>query len=86
MKAAVDKDSSKYKFTATYYGSSLGFFIDAIGGVPAAPNSEFYWAFYYSIGNGKPIKSDKGVSDFIIPSSNYTIIMKYISAKVSDED
>ena len=88
MKAAVDHDSQSYKFVATYYGSNLGFFINAIGNTPTAPTAptdKFYWAFYYSIGDGKlPIYSDKGVSNFIIPSSGYTIIMKYEQIKAND--
>ena len=31
MEASVDVDSS-YRFTATYFGSTLGYFIDAING------------------------------------------------------
>ena len=85
MEAAVDQNSPYYKFVATYYGSSLGYFINAIGDVPTAPNSHYYWAFYYSIGDGKPIYSDKGVSNFILPSSGYTIIMKYERIETKEE-
>ena len=65
-----------YRFTATYFGSTLGYFIDAINGTSS--DNPCYWFFYYQApGLPNPVLSNLGVSNFIIPTSGYSIFMRY---------
>ena len=77
MEASVDI-SPAYRFTATYFGSTLGYFITTINGTPSSQTC--YWFFYYKEpGSLHPIFSNVGVSNYHIPTNGYTIIMRYES-------
>lgn len=81
MENAVSDYGASYKFTATYYGSALGYLIDAINDVPVAvtqlPPSVCYWEFYVKYPNGTEVSSAVGVSSFTFNSSGYGITMRY---------
>ena len=68
--------SREYQFTATYFGSTLGYFIDTINGTSS--NNPCFWFFYFQApGQPGPVLSNLGVSNFIIPTSGYSIFMQY---------
>ena len=79
--AAVSDYGASYKFTATYFGSALGYLIDAINDVPVAvtqlPPSVCYWEFYVKYPNGTEVSSPVGVSSFTFNSSGYGMTMRY---------
>ena len=75
LEASVDVNR-EYQFTATYFGSTLGYFIDAINGTSS--NNPCYWFFYFQApGQPGPVLSNLGVSNFFIPTSGYSIFMRY---------
>ena len=81
MENAVSDYGASYKFTATYYGSALGYLIDAINDVPVAvtqlPPSVCYWEFYVKYPNGTEVSCDVGVSRFTFNSSGYGMTLRY---------
>lgn len=75
MEASVDV-SPAYRFTATYFGSTLGYYINTINGTAASDTC--YWEFFYQVpGSLQPVSSDVGVSNYTIPTDGYSIIMQY---------
>ena len=79
MTAAADKNSD-FNFVTTYF-SDTGYFVNAVRGTPSTVPSgvNCYWGFYYTIpGVPGEIFSSVGVSDLIIPSDGWHIILRYI--------
>ena len=74
MELAVDQDRS-YRFSATYFGTQLGYFIDTIDGVTS--DDPCYWFFYYQPPGMSPVFSNLGVSSFVIPDNGGTVIFRY---------
>ena len=74
MELAVDQDRS-YRFSATYFGTQLGYFIDTINGTTS--NNPCFWFFYYQPPGMKPIFSNLGVSNFVIPDNGGRVIFRY---------
>ena len=66
--------STYYRFTATYFGPVLGYFINE----GTAGNDKCTWSFYYQLpGSPGQVPSKVGVSNFRIPSDSYSIFMRY---------
>ena len=64
-----------YRFKATYFGDTLGYFIDEINGVAA--NNTCFWFFYIENPDGDIFRSSLGVSNFFIPGRGYSIIWRF---------
>ena len=74
MELAVDQNTS-YKFSATYYGTKLGYLIDTINGISSG--KPLSWSFYYKSPGKHPVKASEGVTHFIIPEDGGTVIFRY---------
>ena len=75
IEASVDV-SRDYRFTATYFGSTLGFFIDSINGTSSS--NPCFWFFYVQTPESpNPVLSNLGVSNYNIPESGYVIFMRF---------
>ena len=74
MITAADLNRS-YNFETSYFGD-IGFAIDAVNGT--ASTSKCFWFFYYQFpGQSKPVKSQLGVSNVVVPGDGSTIILRY---------
>ena len=70
--------SSYYRFSATYFGSTLGYFNDTINGTSSDMAASCYWFFYVQEpGSEQPELASVGISSNIIPTSGYSIVMHY---------
>ena len=74
MERAADL-STAYRFTATYFGSTLGYFIDTINGTQS--NNPCFWFIYIRLSTGEEFLSPLGVSNYIISASGHSIIWRY---------
>ena len=74
MELAVDQDRS-YRFSATYFGTQLGYFIDTINGTTS--NNPCFWFFYYQPPGMNPVLANLGVSNFVIPDNGGRVIFRY---------
>ena len=77
MEKAVTVYGKAYQFTATYFGSSLGYFIDKINGTGSLPAKSCFWLFYFRRPDGMEIPSPVGVTNYIIPGNGYTIVLRF---------
>ena len=76
MEKAVTQYGPAYRFSTTYFGADLGYFIDKINGTES--NSPCYWLFYFKGPyDEKATLSPAGVTNFFIPGDNYAIIFCY---------
>ena len=83
LEASVDVNRA-YRFTATYFGSTLGYSIGTINGTSS--NNPCFWFFYFQApGQPGPVFSNLGVSNFIIPTSGYSIFMRYEKFNAEDD-
>ena len=73
MAGAADIDR-RYRFQATSFGRTLGFFINAIGGTSSS--STCYWSFLVKEGSAPASPSNVGVSSYSI-CSEVSIILSY---------
>ncbi len=74
METAVGVDS-RFQFSATYYGPSLGFGVNKIGGT--ASSDSCYWLLYVkSSDDSDPVLSPVGPSHFSV-CSEIQIIWRY---------
>ena len=87
MTEAVDMDA-KYKFTATRF-KDLGYFIDAINGIPelkeGSKEKKCYWSFLVKVGAGPPQPVDVGVSSYKITRPMSMIFRYTCSSKCPEE-
>ena len=74
MEKAVDLNKD-YRFTATYYGTTLGFEIDTIYGIES--KDPYYWFFYIQKPGCQPELAPTGVSNYNIPGADYSVIFRY---------
>ena len=74
LQGAVDINKD-YKFTATYYGTAMGYDIDTIYGVE--DKAPYYWMFYIQKPGCEPELAPVGVSNYIIPDPGYSVIFRY---------
>ena len=74
MELAADKNKA-YRFTATYFDKTLGYEIDTINDVTS--KKPYYWAFYYQSPGKDPVKTNEGVTNFVIPEDGGTVILRY---------
>ena len=82
MQQAVGIDGqtpSAFKFSATYFGPQLGFFIDTIGGTSSinTGSSGCYWQLLYRYLNNPLTSSNVGASHFSICCNGYSIVWQY---------
>ena len=91
METATDYPDSNvarmYRFTATYFGSTLGYFINAINMIPDPinpPASEScFWLFLIETPDGEILRSNFGVSSFTFNGDGYGMIMRYTALNES---
>ena len=75
MEASVDV-STYYRFSATYFGNTLGYSIDTINGTSSS--DPCYWFFYVQEpGSPMPVLANLGVSNYLVPTDGYSIYMRY---------
>ena len=85
METAVDypdRDVARmYRFAATYFGSSLGYFINAINSIPPIieplTNESCFWLFLIQTPDGEILFSNVGVSSYTFNDDGYGMIMRY---------
>lgn len=88
MENAVDAPQvgRMYRFAATYFGSSLGYFINAINSIPPVieplTNESCFWYFLIRSPDGTVLPSSVGVSSFTISRNGYGMIMRYSAQTV----
>ena len=75
MERAVDVDRA-YRFSATYFGSELGYFIDKLNGTASAGSC--FWKVCVKAADGTVQVANVGVSSLIIGNKE-TLQMKYES-------
>ena len=80
MTGAIDIDR-RYRFQATSFGRTLGFFIDAIGGTSSS--SGCYWSFLIKERSAPARLSNVGVSSYSI-CSEVSIILSYTTPGHND--
>ena len=69
-----------YRFTATYFGSSLGYLVNAINSIPSTLTNESdscFWLFLVQTPNGTLLSSNVGISSYTFNSDGYGMIMRY---------
>ena len=70
-----------YRFAATYFGSSLGYFVNAINSIPPIieplTNESCFWLFLLQTPNGTLLSSNVGISSYTFNSDGYGMIMRY---------
>ena len=82
LEASVNVDRA-YRFTAIYFGPTLGYSIGAINGTSS--RNPCFWFFYIQPpGSPNPVLSNLGLSSYLIPTSGYSVFMRY--EKYSGED
>lgn len=85
MESAVDYPDPDvgrmYRFAATYFGSTLGYFINAINSVPPVieplTNESCFWLFLIQTPDGSILPSNVGVSSYTFKVDGYGMIMRY---------
>lgn len=75
---ALELAYSVIVFGASYYGSTLGYYVTMVDGTHDSPSSDQYWAFYH---NG--VLSSKGINLTILNDGDIISFVntKYSSAK-----
>ena len=81
MEQAVDTFGAPYRFSATYFGAPLGYFIDSINGTASDLGSSCFWFFFIRKPSGKEFLSPVGVSNFRVPGRGYSIIWRFSKFK-----
>lgn len=77
----------QYRFSATYFGTTLGYFIDSINGTSSNLTANCFWFFYVlEPGSVSPVLASVGVSNFYIPRSGYSIFMRYEKSPEREDD
>ena len=78
MEAAVDINRS-YRFAATYFGSTLGYFINAVNSIPPIiePSESCFWLFLIRTPDGEILPSNVGVSSYTFNDDGYGMILRY---------
>ena len=72
---------SPYSFSATYFGTELGYFIDKIDNVASDTTTNCFWIYYIisaTAGGGVVSYSPNvGVSNFLIPATGTRMVWRY---------
>ena len=77
MEKAAHEDVN-YRFTTTYFGSQLGYYVDEINKVPRTDDYSCSWYFYVVPQKGlKPRRPQSGVSNYLISNNKTKIILRY---------
>lgn len=76
MEEAVTRYGSSYRFSATYFGRTLGYFIDQLNGTSSSLANSCFWAFLIRHRNGTEVLSSKGVTNTFIYRGQ-SMIMSY---------
>ena len=76
---------SDYRFSATYFGSGLGFFIDTLNGVSNNQTNACNWLFFIMTPDGAVEQASVGVSNYIVPADDSTVVWRYMNASESME-
>ena len=81
MEAAVAGFDPTYRFSATYFGAELGYFIDKIAGVKSGMVPNCFWIYYATAktvtGEEVSYPPNFGVSNFLIPANDVGIVWNY---------
>ena len=85
MESAVDEFGSDYRFSATYFGNELGYFIDTINGTSSDAASNCFWFIFIKPPNGDEVLSPLGVSNFRIRRSGFAMVWRYMKFQGSHE-
>ena len=78
MEEAVTDFGRDYRFSATYFGEELGYFIDQINGTASDVESSCFWFFFTVDRNGMEVLSPVGVSNFRIPKNGKSVIWRFM--------
>jgi hypothetical protein len=85
MEQAVTRFGRPFRFSATYFGARLGYFIDTINGVESDPFDSCFWFLFIRRPNGKEFLSPVGISNFLIRRNGYSIIWRFMQRENHDE-
>lgn len=84
MEQAVTNFGAPFRFSATYFGARLGYFINAINGTESDPFESCFWFFFIRRPRGTEFLSPVGVSNFQIPGNGYSIIWRFMQNEDDD--
>ena len=77
MEAAVVGFDPTYRFSATYFGEEVGYFIDRIGNATVNMDRDCFWVYYVistTVGGGETLYPPSGgISNFFIPANGTRI-------------
>lgn len=85
MEQAVTNFGTPYRFSATYFGAKLGYFVNTINGTESDSLESCFWFFFVRNPWGREFQSTVGVSNFRVPGNGYSIIWRYLQIG-EDED
>ena len=78
-------ENVEYKFTTTYFGSELGFYVDGINQVQRTDDYSCSWYFYAVPQKGlKPRRVESGASNYLISNNKTKIIWRYEGPQKSE--
>ena len=79
MQNAADQFGSSYRFSATYFGSELGYFINTLNGVSSENNC--FWIYFIGLPDGSESKATLGISSYRVPADDYSIIWRFMQTE-----
>lgn len=77
MEQAVTDNGEDYRFSATYYGEELGYFIDTINGTSSDVDNACFWFFYTISFAGEETLSPVGVSNANIKEDESAVVWRF---------
>lgn len=78
MEQAVTDFGTPYRFSATYFGDELGYFIDSISSTESRSADNCFWFYFIRDPTGNEFLSPVGVSNFCVPSNGFSIIWRFM--------
>ena len=78
MEQAVNLFGSDYRFSGTYFGSTLGLFVDTLNGVSNNVEESCFWIYYIELPDGSEMRANLGVSNYVVPADDYSIIWRFM--------
>ena len=75
----------EYRFSATYFGSNLGFSIDTLNGVSNNQTNTCNWLFFIMTPDGAVEQASVDVSNYIVPADDYAVIWRYMDSSGNTE-
>ena len=69
--------NSDLRFSATYFGSELGYFIEKLNGTNSDLGKSCFWFIYIRDPKGNEFLSPLGVSNYVLRGNGYSIVWRF---------